>query len=449
MIDIKTTAQELDEFLRLNPAITAIDALVIDVNGKTLGKRIPISQARAFAEAGLSFSAVTPLMDSRGVGQNPGGRGRSDGDPDSGYHPVARTLRSVPWARRPIAQWLCTPSSGRAIEVDPRCLLRNVIDICLADGIRPVVACELEFYLLDNRRDAAGRPQPAPLARTGVAPPPIGGLSLSLLDDLDDILQRIERAAADQEIPVTGIVAEGGLQQLEINLAHCADPLAAADHAVLLKRLVQGVTRAADLDATFMAMPFLDQPGSGLHVHVSLVDDKGENRFGADGGDGLLRHAIGGLGELYEESYALFAPNVNSYRRMTAPFVPQQPNWGHNNRSVAFRVPSSAPSGRRIEHRVAGADASPHLVLAAILAGIHYGITRSCEPDAPTVGNVSPAGDQSPRRDCLSAFAALEEAGHLGDYIPAEYLRLYAALKRTEHCAVASDFLPKEHAYYL
>lgn len=451
MGDSARRGEELRHFLEAHPDIVAIDAFVIDVNGHAIGKRLPIAEAKKLVEAGVQFSAVTPLVDSRGLGHDPGGIGRSDGDPDALFVPVSGGLLPMPWASRPTAQWLCEPEEGAepAARLDPRRILRDVVALCRRDGILPVMACELEFYLLDASPDADGKPKAAPLTRTGRPPATAENLSLAQVEEHDPVLAAIERAASAQGLPITSISAEYGLQQFELNLAHGDDPVRIADQAVLLKRLVKGVARAAGLEASFMAKPFLDQPGSGLHVHVSLVDEEGSNRFGGVGGDDLLAHAIGGMRSLFAESLAIFAPNINAFRRHSGPFVALAPAWGHNNRSVAFRVPLSPPAGRRIEHRLAGADASPHLVLAAILAAIHHGITHGIDPGPPTIGASTALRPVDAPEDFLAALRTLEAAKTLSDYIPASYLALYAALKRGEYAEIAKDFLPREHAYYL
>ena len=439
---------ELEGFLRDHPDTVAIDAFVIDVNGQTLGKRIPVNQANTLAESGVSFSAASLLLDSRGIGQNPGGRGRSDGDPDSTYMPVQGTLKPVPWARRKMAQWLCEPVSEPATDLDPRKILRDALTICRRDQLTPIIAFELEFYLLDGRRDSNGLPYPAPISRTARCPSASGGLSLERIEELDDILTDIEVAAKAQGVSVSGFVTECGIQQVEVNMPHTDDVIKAADGAVMLRRLVQGVARARGLDATFMAQPYMDQASSGLHMHVSLVDEHGENLFAAPHGKDMLHSAIAGLQELYEESLALFSPNLNSHRRLGRPFAPSSPTWGQNDRSVAFRIPLSSASATRIEHRVAGADASPHLALAAVLSGIHYGVTNSLLLDYP-LDNKRKAGKVGSGGNFPGSLFALENASVLSQYLPPSYLRLYASLKRAEYQDLMKDYLHREHEFYL
>jgi glutamine synthetase len=199
-----------------------------------------------------------------------------------------------------------------------------------------------------------------------------------------------------------------------------------------------------------MGKPFAQHAGSGLHVHVSLVDEAGRNRFGAPGGDALLRAAIAGMQRLHAQSMALFAPSFSAYRRYRAgSFVALSSAWGEDNRSVAFRVPRSGAAARRVEHRVAAADASPHLVLAAILASVHHGMTHSLEPGPPAQGNADLQADAALPRDIYSALNALAKSDLLPAYISEDFIRLFVELKRREADALFSDVQPTEQDYYL
>ena len=217
---------------------------------------------------------------------------------------------------------------------------------------------------------------------------PIAGPQYAVTDDLYDVegfLDDVDRFCQAQNVPAGAALSEYSAGQFEINLHHVDDPVTACDHAVLLKRIIKAAARKNGMAATFMAKPFPDIAGSGLHIHVSVLDEDGNNVFAGESADGpfsdTLRHAIGGLAAAMPESMAIFAPNANSYRRY-APYsyVPCTPNWGPNHRSLALRIPLSRPDNTRVEHRVAGADANPYLVVAAVLAGIHHGISNQVEP---------------------------------------------------------------------
>ena len=440
------------EFIAANPDITGLDAFIIDVNGHALGKRVPVGDAPKVFKDGVQFSACALIADARGLGHNVQGMGGSDGDPDGTALPVQGTLCRAPWTRLPTAQVLChmrDVESQQPLWFDPRVILAGVIGQCRAAGVHPVVACELEFYLLDPLRSAdGGIALAAPGAHAGV-PRRAANLSLEAVETNAAFLNRVDAAAAAQGVPVCGAVAEYGIGQFEVNLRHVSDPLQAADDAVLLKRIVKGVAQSMGMQATFMAKPFVEQPGSGLHVHVSVVDERGVNRFGAPGGESLMQQAIAGMQALMFDSVGLCAPNLNSHRRFLGPFVPTTLDWGHNNRSVAFRVPAALGSARRIEHRVAGADASPHLVVACVLASVLHGITHELQATKPVEGRVKTPAKHDFPVGLLAALARTEQSALLARYLPQEFLRLYVELKQKEYAAAMEQVFPVEYDFYL
>ena len=445
------SVREWHEFFAANPDIEAIDAFVIDSCGNTAGKRLPASDADTLYQAGLQFSASCFVADCRGLGHDAGGLGKSDGDPDGVARPMPGTLCRAPWTATPTAQVVCHMvdfDEGKDLWFDPRVILANVVAQCRDAGLYPVVACELEFYLIDPRRAADGRISVAALPGRQPARR-AANLSLEAVEEASEFLKRVNAAATAQSLPVCGAVAEYGIGQYEVNLRHIADPVLAADHAVLLKRLVKGVARSMGMEATFMAKPFMTQPGSGLHVHVSLVDDAGRNRFGAPGGEALLRHGIAGMQALLYDAFAFFAPNFNSQRRYLGLFVPTSRDWATNNRSVAFRIPPGRGEARRIEHRVAGADASPHLTVAAILAALLHGVGNRLEATTPIEGRASTGGDPDFPGDLIVALDRLEQSALLSRYIPAKFLKIYSESKRGEYFELLEDIFPREYDFYV
>jgi len=441
---------EWQAFLAANPDIEAIDAFVIDVNGNTAGKRLPATDGATLYADGVQFSACALIADSRGLGQGPLGIGKADGDPDGTARPLAGMLKRVPWTATPTAQVVChmvDVEAGKDLWFDPRVILREVVARCRAADLQPVVACELEFYLIDPKRGPDGQIHVAALpGRTPARR--AANLSLEAVEDASAFLSRVTEAATVQDLPVCGAVAEYGVGQYEVNLRHVADPLLAADHAVLLKRLIKGVARSMGMDATFMAKPFATQPGSGLHVHVSLIDATGKNRYAAPGGEALLRQSIAGMQALMYDSMALFAPNFNSQRRYLGLFVPTTRDWANNNRSVAFRVPATHGQARRIEHRVAGADASPHLTVTGMLAALLHGVSHGLEASAPAAGRVHKGGEQEFPADLSLALARLEKSPLLAQYLPADFPRLYAELKRGEYRELIEHVFTREYDFY-
>lgn len=446
--------EELERYLSAHPDTTHLDVLVIDLCGNAIGKRVPRPGMAAVFDKGTPVCGAMQLVDVLGNTADPMGHGFSDGDPDHYARPLPGTLAPIPWHAVNRAQVLCEFAhavSGEPLWYEPRRVLRRVVERFGALGLGVRLAVELEFYLLDIARDEVGAPLAARSPRSGIREGAGRVLSLDKLDEFRDVLDAIESACAAQGIPTTTMISEYGGGQFEINLAHVDDPLAAADHAALLRRAVQGVSRARGFDATFMSKPFPDQSGNGLHVHVSVFDEDG-NIFDSarPDGDTRLGHAVAGLRETMGEAMALFAPNVNVYRRFKPDeFVPVTRDWGENNRSVAFRIPASDGANRRIEHRVAGAEANPYLVIAAVLAGLHRGLSSRRGATEKFVGNAGSSVDETLPLTLWSALDALRGATVLEDYFGREYLDIYATVKQAEFEAFMAEIHPREYAWYL
>jgi glutamine synthetase len=272
------------------------------------------------------------------------------------------------------------------------------------------------------------------------------------MEDQEPFFELVQRYCEAQDLPVKGALCEFAPGQFEINLGHVADMVLAADQGAMLKRCIKAAARATAQRATFMAKPFVEQSGSGLHVHLSLVDAQGGNLFGetADG-ERRLRHAIRGLQDLMAESMLVFAPNANSFRRLRPlTYAPTAATWGWNNRTVALRIPPGGPAARRIEHRVAGSDANPYLVLAAVLAGVLEGLARQQEADAPITGNAyaQAAPVQLPLswEAAISAFASAER---LPEWFGQRFCKLFAAIRQGERDRFHGRITPTEYEWYL
>jgi glutamine synthetase len=394
------------------------------------------------------------LMDASGEMVNPFGKGIGDGDPDGTAWPIPDTISPV-WGDGPKrAQMLMTlrDNSGAAHPAEPRAALERVVARFSELKLRPVCALELEFYLIDRARGEGGAPLPPLDPRSGKRERYNSVYGVDDLDRYRAFLTALTTAAADQNIPISATSSEYAPGQFEANLRHQADALLAADHCVFLKQIVKATALAAGFDATFMAKPYPDRAGTGLHVHVSVVDDSGRNIFdnGTDAGSDALRFAIGGMQALMPESMALFAPSLNSYRRFQPDmFAPVNRRWGVNNRSAGLRIPMSPGEARRIEHRVAGADANPYLLLAAILAGLHYGLTNKIDPGPAAVGNVSREPDTALPFSLDAALEKLATGSVLGSYLGPETVSLYGETKRLEAKRFAKIVSPAEYEWYL
>lgn len=441
-------------FLSQHPDIKAIDAFFADLSGVERGKRYPAEDLPKLMTAGVAFPASVFLLDTMGRSHDPGGKGFSDGDPDVIARVIPGTLAPMPWADLPQGQVLLSfeTQEGAPLAVDPRNILAKVAGMLGELGLKPVVAFELEFYLIDPERAQGRAPQPPLLPGSQKRDDTTQVYGMSQVDAFGRLLQDVIEACEAQDIPTGAISAEYAPGQFEINLRHVADPLKAADDCVLFKRAVKGVARRHGVQATFMAKPYPEEAGSGLHLHVSLLDAEGRNVF--DGGEEpaskTLLHAMGGVLDLLPDCMAVLAPNVNSYRRYEPNiFVPITRSWAFENRSTALRVPIGPGDARRIEHRMAGADANPYLALASMLAGIHHGIVNEIDPGARHEGNAGTGFDAGlpmrPRR-ALELMAASKT---LPRYFGEDYPKLYTACKEAEYDEFEWLISPHEYDWYL
>jgi glutamine synthetase len=320
-------------------------------------------------------------------------------------------------------------------------------------GLTAVCATELEFYLLEPN---AGVPSPKvgliPGTRRAQSGPQYG--SMEDVEDADPFLADLFETCNAQNLPLGATLKEFSPGQFEINLHHVASAELAADHGVLLKRAVKAVARKHGMAASFMAKPFAEWAGCSMHVHISLVDGSGRNIFAGNSKDGpfadTLRHAIGGLAAAMPESMAIFAPTANSYRRYRpGVFVPLAPNWGRNHRGVALRIPMSGVEDTRVEHRPGGADGNPYLVIAAILAGVHHGITNKVEP-GPMVAQESIIDEKFELPVRWSAALDAFDAGRiLPKYLGEKFHRLYAICRREEEERFHSEISERDYEWYL
>lgn len=369
-----------------------IDLLLPDMNGLLRGKRITRDALEKVYANGVCLPMSLIATDITGNTVEETGLGYDIGDEDRICRPVPGTLKSIPWQSRPMAQVLLSMEDGQGglFAANPREVLRRVLERFTAKGLTPVVAVELEFYLLDAQLDASGHPLTSINPATGERNKTTQVYYMEDLNDYQAFTDAVTEACRAQHIPADTAVAEYAPGQFEINLKHRKDALLACDDAILLKRAIKAIAADQGLLASFMAKPFVDQAGSGMHVHVSVLDRDGNNLFACtpDEPSDALRHAVAGLQRASKDCMLVFAPHANSYRRFVMnAFVPLNDCWGFNNRTVAMRIPHSDEANTRIEHRIAGADANPYLVTAAVLAGILHGLEHPADPGPPVVGN--------------------------------------------------------------
>lgn len=431
-----THARDATLFFEHNPDIEVLEAFVIDVNGVPRGKWIPRERALDVLENGLAMPRSVFALDVWGRDVTAAGLAEGTGDPDGLCFPVEGSLARVSWLKRPTAQVLLEmkDADGEGFLGDPRQILHSVLQRFAARGLTPVVATELEFYLIDPIRSALDPVRPPNTREGRWHTGQTQVLSISELHDFQEIFEDVSAACRAQGVPADTMLRENGPGQYEINLNHVPDALAAADYAVLLKRIVKGVARVHELDATFMAKPYGTQAGSGMHVHFSILDEAGRNIFaGSEGPTERLFHSVGGLLENMHDSMAVFAPHANSYRRLRRhEHAPSHASWGYDNRSAAVRVITSSPKATRIEQRVAGADCNPYLVLAAILSAALAGMTEKLEPGGPLSGDEHMIDHQPLPADWDTALSAFSRSGFIYSAFGPDYRSLYTACKRQE-----------------
>ena len=383
------SVDNLNSLLLENPEIEAVFACVCDLNGTMRGKRLPIEQAVKILGGGLRMPLSTLSVDVWGEDIEGSELVFETGDSDGICDFTGRPIVLINWTNRPsaLAMLWMREEDGKPFSGDPRRALAEVVERYKERGLTPVVATEMEFYLYDP---SGTQPEPPRSPITDKRLDSDGALSLDELEHFDEFLDDVYDACAEQGIPADAAISENGAGQFEINMVHVADALKAADDAVLFKRLVRGIARKHGLAATFMAKPYGERAGSGLHVHFSLENEAGENLFddGTDEGAPLMRNAVAGLLATMQENTLVFAPHENSYRRLLpGAHAPTSVAWGYENRTAAIRIPGGSPKARRIEHRVAGADTNPYLVLASILGGAFIGIEGEMQPADPISGD--------------------------------------------------------------
>lgn len=451
-------AAELEAFLADNPQIEFFEVLFTGMSGVPRGKRLRRHEMGAVYDYGRFLPGSLLVADITGQDVEETGLVWEDGDADRRARPVPGSLAAAPWLGPDVGQVVLSmyELDGAPNDLDPRHVLARVLDRFAADGLTPVAACELEFYLLDAARAADGGVVLPAGRATGVRATRHEVYGLPEVEDAAPFLRDLWSACDDQDIPLEGVISEYAPGQFELTLKHKPDALRAADDAVLYKRAAKGVARNHGLAACFMAKPFSDRAGCGLHLHMSFNDADGRNACASDDPQGapVLRHAIAGMQALLAESQAILAPNANSFRRFKAnSYAPLAPTWGVNNRTVSLRIPAGPSSSRHVEHRVAGADANPYLALAVVLAAAHHGICGKLDPGPTVIGNgyaAEPRLGVAPLpTNWFSAIELFSRSEVLQDYLGERFVRMFTTVKRTEQARFFDVVTALDYDWYL
>lgn len=442
--------REYRAFIKEHPDIEAVEFLIVDPNGVMRGKWAPGDALKKAFQEGVNFPMSLHGLDVWGREVEATGLHIETGDKDGYCRATRGTLAIVPWAKRKTAQVLLqtfTPE-GEPYMADSRQVLKHKVAEANAKGFFPVVAFELEFYLLDPETDWDDG-MPAPVGASA-GPDRLRMYGLDDLAEHAELFDMIRDAADAMNLPIDTIIKEAAPGQFEVNLKHRADPLKAADDVILLRRIVMGCARAHGLTATFMAKPFLEYAGNGMHVHTSMLNSDGVNIFGHAEGRPVLESAVAGLLKTMPESLLLFINTWNGFRRITpGSYAPTRAVWAENNRSVALRIPVSNEHNRRIEHRIAGADANPYLVMAAIMQGMIEGITSKAVPPPPIEGSAYEDEGLFLPDDMDDALQLMEKSRFIDRALGPLLAKVYKDLKRAEIMAFWSEITPLERTTYL
>ncbi|MCO6389751.1 glutamine synthetase [Aliihoeflea aestuarii] len=431
--------------------IEDIECITPDQAGVARGKMMPSKKFTSNTSLALP-SAVFMTTISGSYPDDGNGFTYPEDDGDLKLLPDLSTLSVVPWESDPTAQVICdlVHQDGRMVEFTPRNVLRNVVEAYARHGLKPVVAPEIEFYLVRKNPDP-DYPLVPPIGRSGRAIAGGQGYSIAGVNEFDELIDDIYHFSEVQGLEIDTLIHEEGAGQLEINLRH-GDPIELADQVFLFKRTIREAAMKHDTYATFMAKPIQGQPGSAMHIHQSIIDAKtGKNVFtAADGSEtDTFAHFIGGLQRHIPNALVMLAPYVNSYRRLTqASAAPVNTMWGYDNRTTAFRVPRSDPAGRRVENRIPSSDANPYLALAASLACGLIGILRETRCDAPTGSSVNEDEIELPR-GLLEAVELFEGDDDLTGILGQQFVSTYAAIKKAEFETFMEVISPWEREYLL
>lgn len=445
-----SNAEILTKFLKDHPEIEVFEVILPDINGKLRGKWIERDNITKVINGGLKLPLTAIAFDI--WGRDPESWVYDSGDEDGVCIADIRTLTTMPWVKRPTAQIIMSLNefNNTPCKYDVRNILQSVMTRFEKIKLSAMPAFEMEFSLFDKNNDALGRPIHSQKNSSGIDAGQTYGLEC--MQEMSEFMHGVRDASKAQNLPIDTLITEAAPSQYEINLYHQPDALVASDQAVMLQRTIKGVAKELNLRASFMAKPFADLAGNGMHMHCSLLDSNGNNAFdnGTAEGNELLQQAIAGCLATLNDCMLIFAPHLNSYRRFKeGSHVPMTATWGYENRTVALRVPAGSHKAMRVEHRVAGADANPYLVATAIIAGMLYGIENKLTAPEPTEGNAYTQMPASLPDSWLKSIEHFKESEFISQYFGEEFQRVFTATKEQELEEFNKQITTLEYETYL
>ncbi|MEP1230412.1 MAG: glutamine synthetase family protein [Litorimonas sp.] len=443
---------KMQNWLDTHADVASVRPVIWDLNGIMRGKLLPRNMAGKAFKGEMKLPLSSLGVDVWGNDADESGQVLETGDVDGFCAPTGRGPLEIDWLdnRSSLLPVWMFRTDGRPFEACPRQVLNSVVDLYKQKGLTPVCASELEFYLY-VRDEKGGVHAPDRLGGSD-AVPASAMYSLADIDEMDGFIADVYAACEKWDIPADAAISEFGVGQMEINLNHVADPLKAADDAVLFKYLIKGIAKKHGLGATFMAKPYGGQSGNGMHFHFSMLDEKGENIFdnGTEEGSDALRHCVAGLLDTIGEFMPVFAPHFNSYRRIRpGTHAPTNIAWGYDNRTAPVRIPSGPNKSRRIEHRIAGADANPYLVMAAILAGSLHGLENKLTPPDAVEGDAYDMDLPSIPLQWRDAIDAMEQGEYAKHMFGELFYKMYVAAKNQEYDQFMNVVTRIEYETYL
>ena len=426
-----------------------VECVIADLPGIARGKAVPatkFSRQNSFhLPDSIFFQTIT------------GGWGEAAGEEgfverDMILKPDISTASAAPWTGDWTVQVIhdAFDRKDEPIPFAPRNVLKRVISLYHEKGWDPIVAPEMEFFLVARNLDPAN-PIEAMMGRSGRPAAARQAYSMTAVDEFGPVIDDIYDFSEAQGFEIDGITQEGGAGQLEINLRHGC-PIKLADEVFYFKRLIREAALRHDCFATFMAKPIENEPGSAMHIHHSIIDlESGINAFsGPQGGEtDLFYHFIGGLQKYMPAAIAVMAPYVNSYRRYVKDHAaPINLEWGRDNRTTGIRIPLSDPEARRIENRVGGMDCNPYLGIAASLACGYLGMVNEIRPIKQFRGEAYEGEAEIPRI-MGQALDIFEQATDLHQVLHPEFARVYSIVKRAEYDEFLQVISPWEREHLL
>jgi glutamine synthetase len=425
-------SNEVEQWLKENN-VEEVECLIPDITGNARGKFIPakkfVKEDSRLPESILAQTVTGDFAEEHDEFMDPL-------DIDMLLEPDPTTMRMVPWAKEPTAQIIhdCFRRDGTPHPISTRNVLKRVLKLYEDNGWTPVIAPEMEFYLIERNLDPDTELAP-PIGRSGRAESARQSYSIDATNEFDSITELMYAYCEAQELDVDTLIHESGAAQMEINFQH-GDPLSLADQVFTFKRTMREAALQNDIYATFMAKPMEDEPGSSMHIHQSVLDTAtGKNIFtnDDDSESDLFRWFIGGHQKYVPHLISLFAPNVNSYRRFTKDqSAPINMEWGYDNRTAGLRIPHSSPAARRLENRFPGADANPYLAIAASLASGILGIINKVEPSTACTESAYDK-DITISRTLNEALLRLDDIDEIKELLGEEFITAYIHVKNEEY----------------